>query len=113
MYICISFFKNYEYLQQMRLKKIIIFLPIGVLLGFIVGLVISLNEILAHEYFQYKMLRLIIFSFKKNLNKWTILAIIIIISLLIIWLIVLFITKLVRKLYLSNKKKFILEKKIN
>ena len=80
----------------MKTEKIITVLSIGAIVGFIAGLIYSLNHIIANQYFQYRMYRLIALVFQDHLNKWVMVLIISFIILLLfssltssIWVLVL------------------------
>lgn len=92
--------------MTIRKTEIVNLLSLGIIIGFIVGLILSINKIIANMYIQYKMSRLIVLSFQESLNKWMILIVIISAALIVIILVALIIIKAILKsrlkFYLSN-----------
>lgn len=80
------------------------FISVGIILGFIVGSIISIHNITANQYARFKMYRSIAYSLQKSLNKW--IAIAFIVS-LIITAIVIISFKLIKVLLRSRWKSYI------
>jgi len=77
----------------MKIKNLLTILSIAIISGFATGLVFSLKYILENRYFQYKMYRLIIFSFQALLNRFVLYFLIYIISFCFLWFVVWITTK--------------------
>jgi arylsulfatase A-like enzyme len=61
-----------KYIVKIILKAI----NIGILIGFVTGLALSIINITAHSYFEYKLYNLILFDLNHNLTKYTIISVI-------------------------------------
>jgi arylsulfatase A-like enzyme len=72
----------------MKLKTIITVSSIAVIIGFIVGFVVSLDSIIANRYIQYKMFRLIAFTVQKGLNVMILFSLVALLILYILWFLV-------------------------
>ena len=73
------------------MKKILSLFSIGIIFGFVAGFIDGSIYILMKRYVQYRMFRLAVLTFQDSLNKYTILAILISLVLLLIWFLVLFV----------------------
>lgn len=70
----------------MKLRRLAATLSIGVIIGFVVGLIAGLNFIRTNRYVQYEMFRLTFFSLQESLNSWVLrfLAVSIVLSILVL-----------------------------
>ncbi len=73
-------------------------LSLGVAIGSILGFIIFFSRIIAYQYIKYNMFRSLILVFQTVLNKWIILSILV----SFLFLIIVFIAKLIWQLFLSN-----------
>lgn len=69
----------------MNSKKIITILLIGITVGFITGLVDFFWQIIANQYIQYKMYRIVAVTFQKSLNNNIFYVVTLSLALLILW----------------------------
>jgi len=79
------------------------FLSMGVITGFIVGLIFAIHYILANQYFQYEMFRLTVLSLRRLVNKW----VLVIFTTYVILIIISFALKLSAKTFrIKNESAF-------
>jgi arylsulfatase A-like enzyme len=69
----------------------------GLMLGFIIGIIFSVNEIIANRYVYYKMFMSIAYSVQKSLNKWTMMGVVLSLIIMVIYLLLKSIIKLLKK----------------
>lgn len=81
----------------MKIEKIMTVVSIGAIVGFIIGLVPSLNQIITNRYFQYKMDRLIALALQRHFNKWVMLSIFSLIVVVTILLLLRFLIRFISK----------------
>ena len=90
--------------NQMKMKRIITLLSVGVITGTLGGLVSAISLTLANRYPHYVMVRLIAFTFQRYLNKWILLSTL---FFFLLYLINLLLAFLARRLRRKNERRFI------
>lgn len=86
----------------MKTKWLITAASVGIIIGFIVGFIPSVQYIISHHYIQYKMFRLVAFVFQTYLNRGMIMCTSALLVLFLLLLLILFITRFVWKPSLLN-----------
>ena len=84
---------------------------IGLIVGFVIGIIFSINKIVANRYVHYEMFRLIIYSFQEYLNKSILIVVSISFVLFIGYLVILFVITLMGKSVPSKQNEY--SKKFN
>jgi len=62
--------------NNILMKDLISVFSLSFVIGFLLCLSISLQTILEHQYFQYKMFRLALYKVQELLNKWVVCSVI-------------------------------------
>jgi len=95
----------------MKIRTVYNTIAIGLIVGFITGIIFSIDKIVNNRYVHYKMFRLIAYSFQEYLNKTILVAVSISFILFIGYLLTLFIINLMGKSVPSRQNGF--SKKLN